>query len=75
MVIGGYGFMGWGVAIGCKSPTHIQGLPSIIARVGVCGRVCLCVRACVRVCVCAAVRMRVGVRAGAGAGVCARVHL
>ena len=75
MVIGGYGFMGWGVAIGCKSPPHIQGLPSIIARVGVYARVCVCVYACVRVCVRAAVRMRVGVRAGAGAGVRARVHL
>jgi len=76
VVIGGYGFMGWGVAIGCKSPPHIQGLPSIIARVGVYARVCVCVYACVRVCVRAAVRMRVGVRAGTGgAGVCTRASV
>ena len=52
VVIGGYGFIGWGVAIGCKSPSHIQGLPSIIARACVCvcvyARVCACV--CARVC-------------------------
>ena len=67
--------MGWGVAIGCKPHTHIQGLPSIIARAGVYACVCVCVYACACVCVRAAVRGQVGVRAGTGGRVCARAHL
>ena len=70
-----WGLSKGGYARGCIFHPHIQGLPSIIARVCVCVRVCVRVYACVRACARSGVRGQVGVRAGAGAGVCARVHL